>query len=160
MTHTHTHTHTLGRTPLDKWSARRRDHYLATHNTHKRQTSMLPAVFEPAVPASKRPQTHILDRAATGIGVRIFETVNFQDLEVCSVGMLWQIVGKCQIGLALYDMFFPTCTKIGRLVTLMLIFLIEWGHATAWWCGEGWALLLSKDYGHLESLFIFGFPIL
>ena len=29
---------------------------------------MLPAGFEPAIPARKRPQTHALDRAATGIG--------------------------------------------------------------------------------------------
>jgi len=28
-----------------------------------------PAGFEPAIPASERPQTHTLDRAATGIGV-------------------------------------------------------------------------------------------
>ena len=33
----------LGRTPLDEWSARRRDLYLTTtHNTHNRQTSMPP----------------------------------------------------------------------------------------------------------------------
>jgi len=31
---------TIGRTPLDEWSARRRDLYLTTHNTHDRQTSM------------------------------------------------------------------------------------------------------------------------
>jgi hypothetical protein len=32
LTHTHTHTHTtLGRTPLDEWSARRRDPFLTTH---------------------------------------------------------------------------------------------------------------------------------
>jgi hypothetical protein len=31
---------TLGRTPLDKWSARRRDLFLTIHNTHNRQTSM------------------------------------------------------------------------------------------------------------------------
>jgi hypothetical protein len=31
---------TLGRTPLGEWSARRRDLFLTTHNTHKRQTSM------------------------------------------------------------------------------------------------------------------------
>jgi hypothetical protein len=31
---------TIGRTPLDEWSARRRDLYLTTHNTHNRQTSM------------------------------------------------------------------------------------------------------------------------
>jgi len=33
---------TVGRTPLDEWSARRRDLYLTTHNTHNRQTSMPP----------------------------------------------------------------------------------------------------------------------
>ena len=30
----------VGRTPLDEWSARRRDLYLTTHNTHNRKTSM------------------------------------------------------------------------------------------------------------------------
>ena len=30
---------------------------------------MFLAGFEPAFPASKRPQTHALDRVATGIGV-------------------------------------------------------------------------------------------
>ena len=33
---------TLGRAPLDEWSARRRDLYLTTHNTHNKQTSMPP----------------------------------------------------------------------------------------------------------------------
>jgi hypothetical protein len=51
----------LGTTPLDEWPARRRDLYLTTHNTHKRErereTSMQPAGFEPTIPASKRPQT-------------------------------------------------------------------------------------------------------
>ena len=42
----------LGRTPPDVWSARCRDFYLTTHNTYKRQTSMPPAGFEPAIPAS------------------------------------------------------------------------------------------------------------
>jgi len=36
----HTRRITVGRTPLDAWSARRRDLYLTTHNTHNRQTSM------------------------------------------------------------------------------------------------------------------------
>ena len=31
---------TVGRTPLDEWSARRRDPYLTTHNTHNRQISI------------------------------------------------------------------------------------------------------------------------
>jgi len=59
---------TLGTTPLHVWSARRRDLYLAMHNTHKRQISMPPARFEPATLASERPKTHALDREATGIG--------------------------------------------------------------------------------------------
>jgi hypothetical protein len=67
--HDHTFRHTtLGRTPLDEGPARRRDIYLTTHNTYKRQTSMPPVGFEPTIPASKRPQTHALDSAATGIG--------------------------------------------------------------------------------------------
>jgi hypothetical protein len=33
---------TVGRTPLDEWSVRRRDLYLTTHNNHNRQTSMPP----------------------------------------------------------------------------------------------------------------------
>jgi hypothetical protein len=35
---------------------------------HKRQTCMPPVGFEPTIPASARPQTYALDRAATGIG--------------------------------------------------------------------------------------------
>jgi hypothetical protein len=67
--HDHTFRHTtLGRTPLDEGPARRRDIYLTTHNTHKRQSSMLPEGFETTIPVSERPQTHALDRAATVIG--------------------------------------------------------------------------------------------
>ena len=56
---------TVGRTPLDEWSARRRDLYLTTHSTHNRQTSV---GFEPTISAGEIPQTYTLDRAATGIG--------------------------------------------------------------------------------------------
>jgi len=58
----------VGRTPLDEWSARRRDLYLTTHNTHNRQTSMPPAGFELTISAGEWPQTYALDRAATGTG--------------------------------------------------------------------------------------------
>jgi hypothetical protein len=61
------------------------DLHLTTHDTHKRQTSILPSEFEPANPpserlqilpagfertnpASERPQTHTLVRTATGTG--------------------------------------------------------------------------------------------
>ena len=61
---------TVGRTPLDETSARRRDLYLTTHNTHNRQTSIPPGGFEPTISAGKRPQAYALDRAATGTGHR------------------------------------------------------------------------------------------
>jgi hypothetical protein len=47
----------VGRTPLDKWSARHRGLYLTTHNTHNRQMSMSVVVFEPTTPAGERSQT-------------------------------------------------------------------------------------------------------
>jgi hypothetical protein len=56
----------IGRNPLDEWSARLRDLYPKKHNTHSGQTCMPPAGFEPAFPASKRPQNHALDSAANG----------------------------------------------------------------------------------------------
>jgi len=49
---------TLGRAPLDEWSAQPRDLYLKTHNTHNRQISIPPETFDPAFPASERPSTH------------------------------------------------------------------------------------------------------
>ena len=60
---------TVGRTPLNEWSARRRDLYLITQNIHNRQTSMLPLGFEPTISAGERPQTYSLDCAATGTGI-------------------------------------------------------------------------------------------
>ena len=55
---------TVGRTPPDEWSARRRDLYLTAQNTH------IPTVgFEPTVSAGERPQTYVLDRAVTGAGL-------------------------------------------------------------------------------------------
>ena len=63
---------TLGRAPLDGWSARRRDLYLTTHNTHNKQTSMPPAGFKPLIPTSDLPQTHPLHLAATGLGLPSF----------------------------------------------------------------------------------------
>jgi hypothetical protein len=60
---------TLGRIPLDEWSARRRDLYVTTHNIRKRQTSVPPVGVEPKIPASEGSQTHASDSAATGIGL-------------------------------------------------------------------------------------------
>jgi len=62
-------THTkLDKTPLDEWSTRR-DRYLTTYKTYKRETSMPPAGLEPTISSSEQPQTHAFDRAAIGIGM-------------------------------------------------------------------------------------------
>ena len=58
---------TLCGIPLDERSARSRNLYLTTPNTHNRQTSMPPEGIEPAISASERPLTHAQDRAATRI---------------------------------------------------------------------------------------------
>jgi hypothetical protein len=53
---------TVGRTHVDEWSARRRDLYLTTNNTHNTQTSMSPVGFK----------THILSsRAAADLRLRL-----------------------------------------------------------------------------------------
>jgi hypothetical protein len=56
---------TVGRTPLDDWSARRKDTNLTTHNTHNRQTSMRPGgiltqnvIRRAAVDLRLRPRDH------------------------------------------------------------------------------------------------------
>jgi hypothetical protein len=50
---------TTCRTALDERSARRRDLYLTTHSTHKRQTSLLPAGFEPTIATGERPHNNV-----------------------------------------------------------------------------------------------------
>ena len=73
---------TVGRTSLDEWSARRRDLYLTTHNTHNRQTSMPPVGFEPTISAGERPQIYALDGAATGTGnLYWYHFINYNDKE-------------------------------------------------------------------------------
>ena len=63
----HTRHTIVGTTSLDGWSARHRDLYLTTHNTHKRQSSMPPDGFELAIPAGDRPQILALDSSATRV---------------------------------------------------------------------------------------------
>ena len=58
----------IGHTTLGRTSLTQRPLPI-THNTHKRQISMLRAVFEPTIPASQRPQTHNINRAAIVIGL-------------------------------------------------------------------------------------------
>ena len=85
---------TVGRTPLDEWSARRRDVYLTTYNTHNRHTSKTPVGFEPTISAGERPQTHALDRAAIGTGISVFsifliKCIRLIFIFICDISLLW-----------------------------------------------------------------------
>jgi hypothetical protein len=54
---------TVGRTPLDEWSALRRDFNLTTHDTHNRQITMPPVELEPTISAGERPAAAYLLRS-------------------------------------------------------------------------------------------------
>ena len=66
-----------GRTPLDEWSALRRDLYLTTCNTHNRLTFMSSVGFEPTISTAERPQNYVLDGAATGTGMCNFRSPDY-----------------------------------------------------------------------------------
>jgi hypothetical protein len=112
LDHTQWHT-TVGRTPLDEWSAHCRDLYLKTHNTHNRQTSMPPVGFEPMISAGKWPQTYILDRVATGVGNKVVYCI----LKTCCIlhFIFYHMPFILQFYLFLlkqYSHFHKLCTKI------------------------------------------------
>jgi hypothetical protein len=65
---------TLGRTPLDEWSARRRDLHLTTPTLPRGRHPCLRRESNPAIPASERLQSHVVDQAATGIGTGLNNT--------------------------------------------------------------------------------------
>jgi hypothetical protein len=67
---------TFVRTPLQKWSVRRRDLYRTTHNTHNMETSMPPAglFFETLILLSKR---YIDTEHSIRLLVLFFLVVNF-----------------------------------------------------------------------------------
>ena len=65
--HDHTHTQYLRQYPSGQLNSPSQTP-VSDHKTHKRQTSIPPAEFEPTMPASERQQTHVLDRVAIGIG--------------------------------------------------------------------------------------------
>ena len=85
------HIRLLGRTPLDEWSARRRDLCLTKHNTHKREIHN-PLGFEPAIPGSKRPQTHALDHAGVGIAITVGNYHQIEDQASVLSLSLWAAI--------------------------------------------------------------------
>ena len=88
----------LCRTPLIEQLAHHRDLCLTTHDDHKRQTFMPPLGFELAILASERPQTIVLDRAATGTG--------FQDIALYIVSVPLKVIG---FSFAPASQFHPPC---------------------------------------------------
>jgi hypothetical protein len=60
LSDTHTHKHTFGKIPGTSTTQH-------IHTIHKREASMLPAGFEPTIPANEQPQTYALDRGDTWI---------------------------------------------------------------------------------------------
>jgi hypothetical protein len=80
LDHTQTHT-TVGRTPLDEGSARRRDLYLTTHNTVQETNMHAPGGIRTRNP-SKRSAA---DRAVSGIGGGPID--QFVSLYVCVILM-------------------------------------------------------------------------
>jgi len=84
---------TLGSTLLDERLDRRSNVHLTTHNSHKGQTSMLPTGSEPTIPARERPQTHGLDRAATGIGDASFDVIIWCWREMLKLTLLCRGMG-------------------------------------------------------------------
>jgi hypothetical protein len=83
---------TLGRIPLDEWSARRRDLFLTTHNIHSRQASIPPVGFEPTISAGERAQTYALERAATKTVSKFEYSVLLSPLFSWSPSLLLQFI--------------------------------------------------------------------
>jgi len=71
-----TRTHSVGLLWTNDRPIAETDLCLTTHNTHKRQTSVPLAGFEPTIPASELPQTHALERAATGAVLLCYCDIN------------------------------------------------------------------------------------
>ena len=63
---------TLGMDPLHEC---RRDLYLTTHDTHKRQTCVPRGEFEPEIPISERTQAHALDREGTPVIRKLIDRI-------------------------------------------------------------------------------------
>jgi hypothetical protein len=84
---------TVGRTPLDERSARHRDLYLTTHNTQKKQTSMLRTRFEMQTsrPLGPAPSYH---RSS------IYCPLYFHWVKVCPL----EVVKQCNISCKIFFM--------------------------------------------------------
>jgi hypothetical protein len=103
---------TLGGTPLDEWSARRRDLYVTTHNTHKRQTSMTPEEIRtrnPTKPAAADPRLRQRDHWELSSGNTCYSSI----LNLSSSHWLPQNMKK-KLHRTVFFLLFHVGVKLGR----------------------------------------------
>jgi hypothetical protein len=67
---------TIGRNPLDEWSARRRYLSVTTHNTHKRRTFLPRRNLYPTIPESERPPTGICIKSLNHVAIFAFLVIS------------------------------------------------------------------------------------
>jgi len=121
---------TVGRTPLDEWSARRRDLYRTRHDTHNRQISMPPVGFEPTISAGERPQD------AQSKKCKIL---------LCSVRCKWKCSGSCR------ELLMKRIISRWVCVILCLCVLLGWAREGGGGVGEKEWLRLNNCYDHNRS---------
>jgi len=120
---THTHTHSVGLL----WASDQPDAETSTwhNNTHDRQTSIHFEGFEPTIPASERPQTHVLDRAATGIGLWSYTGWDYNNTGRTYSIMQIQCAGKWAVWIGVNSKRLETlsvgCEKLRRLHLFQII---------------------------------------
>ena len=106
---------TVGRTPLDEWSARRRELYLTTHNNHKRQTAMAPGGIRTHNLSRPTP----LDRAATATG-------NVIKLLLLNYNIAALLVGRSRYR-------FPVVSLDFSVTHFLLTVPWPWGRLSPYW---------------------------
>ena len=100
--HDHTQTHQTRYDSSGRVISPTQSVYLTTYNIHDRQTSTTPEGFEPAIPASERPQTHVSDRAVTGTAIW---NIAYRNINLSS--QWWLHTANCHLSLSI-DLLFSS----------------------------------------------------
>ena len=105
------------------WTSDRVDgENLRTNNSRKGQTSMPPVGYEPSFPESKRPQSHALDRAATGIGAyRNRRVIHFLWLHLVCVGKLINLLKPTGHVMHQQVLTFNNCTLCPHCICVLYL---------------------------------------
>jgi len=128
--HDRRHT-TISRTPLDEWSARRREIYPTTHNTHKRQTSMTPAGFKTRNPSKQataypglRPPGHWDRLSMQSVNTKLLVMV-FATAQPC-----WPVVNNLSF---VWEMSVKLAQTMGIVWNYIIIILLYLNFIVAKW---------------------------